>query len=55
VAADGTVEKLSVISGDAQLAIAAAAAVRQWRFRPLLKAGRPIEFQSQIAVDFRLP
>ena len=55
VGADGTVEKLAVISGDAQLAIAAAAAVRQWRFRPLLKAGRPIEFQSQIAVDFRLP
>jgi TonB family protein len=55
VRADGTVESLTVISGDGQLAIAAAAAVRQWRFRPLLKAGRPIEFQTQIAVDFRLP
>jgi TonB family protein len=55
VGADGTVEKLAVISGDPQLAIAAGAAVRQWRFRPLLKAGRPIEFQTQIAVDFRLP
>jgi protein TonB len=55
VRADGTVEKLTVISGDPQLATAAAAAVRQWRFRPLLKAGRPIEFQTQIALDFRLP
>jgi TonB family protein len=55
VRADGTVEKLTVISGDPQLAIAAAAAVRQWRFRPLLQAGRPIEFQTQIALDFRLP
>jgi TonB family protein len=55
VSAEGTVEKLAVISGDPQLATAAGAAVRQWRFRPLLKEGRAIEFQTQISVDFRLP
>jgi TonB family protein len=52
---DGTIEELKVISGDPQLATAAADAVRQWHFRSFLKAGKAIEFQTQITVDFRLP
>jgi TonB family protein len=55
VGKDGSVEELTVISGEPQLAIAAGDAVRQWRFLPFLKAGRPVEFQTKIAVDFRLP
>jgi TonB family protein len=55
VGKDGTVQELKAISGDPQLSIAAGDAVRQWRFLPFLKAGRPVEFQTQIAVDFRLP
>ena len=55
VGKDGIVEELKVVSGDSQLATAAAAAVRQWRFRPFLKAGKPVEFVTQITVDFRLP
>jgi len=54
VGKDGTVQDLKVISGDPQLATAAADAVRQWHFLPFLKAGKPVEFQTQIAVDFRL-
>jgi protein TonB len=55
VAKDGTVEKLSTISGDSQLAAAATNAVRQWRFKPFLRNGSPEEFQTQITVSFRLP
>jgi TonB family protein len=55
VGKDGSVEELKVISGDAQLATAAGDAVRQWHFRPVRKAGKLIEFQTQITVDFRLP
>ncbi len=51
----GTVEKLSTVSGDSQLATAAADAVRQWRFKPFLRNGSPEEFQTRITVDFRLP
>ena len=55
VGKDGTVEKLSTVSGDSQLATAATDAVRQWRFKPFLRNGSPEEFQTQITVDFRLP
>ena len=51
----GTVEKLSTVSGDSQLATAAADAVRQWRFKPFIRNGSPEEFQTRITVDFRLP
>jgi TonB family protein len=55
VGKDGTVEKLSTISGDPQLASAATDAVTQWRFKPFLRNGSPEEFQTQITVSFRLP
>jgi TonB family protein len=55
VGKDGTVEKLSTVSGDPQLAVAATDAVRQWRFKPFFRNGSPEEFQTQITVSFRLP
>jgi len=55
VGKDGAVEKLSTISGDAQLAAAATDAVQQWRFKPFFRNGAPEEFQTQITVSFRLP
>jgi TonB family protein len=50
VGRDGVVEKFITIRGDPDLAAAASAAVRQWRFRP-----QPEAFQTHIAVTFRLP
>jgi TonB family protein len=55
VGSEGVVRELNVVSGDPQLAIAAADAVRQWRFRPLLKAGNAVEFETRISLDFQLP
>jgi TonB family protein len=55
VGKDGAIEKLSMISGDAQLAAAASDAVRQWRFKPFFRNGSPEDFQTQITVSFRLP
>ncbi|MGH9502689.1 MAG: energy transducer TonB [Terriglobales bacterium] len=55
VASDGSVHELKVISGDPQLAQAAAHAVRQWRFRPHLFKGKPAEFETRITVNFALP
>ena len=52
---DGTVRKFMAIRGDPELAAAASAAVRQWRFRPLVRDGQGEEFQTQITVTFRLP
>jgi TonB family protein len=52
---DGSVEDIKVVSGDAQLAAAAATAVRQWRFKPQLVHGRPVEMETQITLKFTLP
>lgn len=51
----GAVEDLKTISGDPVLASAASEAVRQWRFKPLVRNGQPQEFQTRITVSFRLP
>jgi TonB family protein len=55
VNADGSVREVKVISGDSHLVKAASDAVGQWRFRPHLRAGKPIEFETRITVNFQLP
>jgi len=54
IAADGTVRKVQIISGDDLLAQAAADAVRQWRFEPYRAAGRALEVETAIPIEFRL-
>jgi anaerobic magnesium-protoporphyrin IX monomethyl ester cyclase len=39
---DGTVEAVSLIDGDPILAQSATAAIKQWRYRPLLVQGKPV-------------
>ena len=55
VGKDGGIRKLKVISGDTQLATAATAAVRQWRFKPYRQDGQLREFETRITVNFTLP
>ena len=50
----GSVENLTVISGDPLLAQAALDAVRQWKYRPYLLNGNPVEVETQITVNFTL-
>lgn len=54
VSRTGTVENLSVISGHAMLAAAAVEAVKQWRYRPYMLNGEPIEVETEITVNFTL-
>jgi TonB family protein len=51
----GSVSSLSRVSGDTQLTLLAAKAVRQWKFAPLVRNGAPVSFESRITVDFALP
>lgn len=51
----GTVENLSVISGQPILAGAASSAVRQWRYSPFVLNGKPIRMRTQITVTFKAP
>lgn len=50
----GSVEALSLVSGESQLMAAAEQAVRQWKFQPLVKDGKAERFESRIAIDFTL-
>jgi TonB family protein len=51
---DGAVRELQVISGDAILAFAAQEAVKQWRFRPTMLNGRPVEVDTFFTVVFKI-
>jgi periplasmic protein TonB len=54
IATDGTVHSLVVVSGHPILAQAAVAAVRDWRYRPTLLSGQPVEVETEITVKFVL-
>ena len=51
---DGRIENLQVVSGHPMLAPAAIEAVKQWRYRPYVLNGEPIEVETQITVNFTL-
>ncbi len=53
IAKDGTVQSLNVISGHPLLAAAALDAVRQWRYRPYILNGDPVEVETFITVTFK--
>jgi TonB family protein len=54
VGIDGTIEDLRVLSGPAILSTAAQQAVRQWRFKPVLQNGQPVETKARITVNFSI-
>jgi len=51
---DGTVKDVRVESGLPILAQAAIDAVKQWRYRPYLMDGEPVEVDSRITINFTL-
>ena len=50
----GAIENLQLVSGHPMLVKAAIDAVRQWRYRPYLLNGQPVEVDTQITVNFIL-
>jgi TonB family protein len=51
---DGTIKSLHVLSGPSTLVDAAIGAVQQWRYRPYLLLGEPVEVDTKITVNFVL-
>ena len=51
----GDISAVKVLNGDPSLARAAVDAVKQWKYRPYLLDGVPVEIQTQVTVNFRLP
>ena len=54
IARDGTIQHLEVVHGHPLLVQAAVDAVKQWRYRPFLLDGDPVEVETQIIVNFNL-
>jgi periplasmic protein TonB len=54
IAEDGSVQSLQVLSGDAVFVQSAVDAVRQWRYKPTILNGRPVEVDTRITVNYRL-
>ena len=54
IATDGTIQSLQVVSGDALFLQSAQAAVRQWRYRPTVLNGQPVDVETTVNVIFTL-
>ncbi len=54
ISKQGNIENLRIVSGQPILAQAAMEAVKQWKYRPYLLSGEPIEIETQILVKFHM-
>lgn len=54
ISKEGRIVDLQLISGPKELADAAIGAVQQWRYRPYLLKGEPLEVETQVQVNFQL-
>jgi TonB family protein len=52
ISKEGTVEKLTVISGPPMLTQSAVDAVQKWTYRPYLLDGQPVEVETTINVNY---
>jgi protein TonB len=52
---DGGITAIKPLSGDSALSHAAMDAVKQWKYKPYYLNDQPVEIQTQITVNFKLP
>lgn len=52
--AEGRVEKVDVVNGNALLGSACVAAVRQWKFTPFSSGGKPVPAVMRVGFNFSL-
>jgi|HubBroStandDraft_6_1064221.scaffolds.fasta_scaffold00692_7 protein TonB len=54
ISTDGTIQSLQVVNGDPLFLQSATAAVSQWRYRPTVLNGQPVEIETYITVIYTL-
>jgi len=54
ISREGIIQQTEVLSGSPLLTGAALEAIRQWRYRPYILNGEPVEVETQITVNFVL-
>jgi periplasmic protein TonB len=52
---EGKVDGVRLVEGNATLAPAAIQAVKQWRYRPYMRDGKALPFQTVVIIDFQRP
>lgn len=52
ISKEGQIADIRLISGPKELAPAAIDAVQQWRYRPYLLMGDPVEVETEVSVKF---
>jgi len=55
VSKTGDITRVQVLSGDKQLSTAAVDAVKRWKYKPYLLNGEPVDIDTQITINFKLP
>lgn len=55
ISKSGDITNIQVLSGDQMLSQAAVDAVKQWKYKPYYLDSQPVEIQTQITVNFKLP
>jgi protein TonB len=53
IARDGSIQSLKLITGHPLLVAAAMDAVKQWKYKPYILNGEPVEVETYITVTFR--
>ena len=54
ISKDGSIEKLEYVSGPALLMASAMTAVKEWKYRPTMLNGQPVEVDTTVQVVFSL-
>jgi len=54
ISPDGRIEQAQVVSGSPLLSPAALEAIRQWKYRPYVLNGTPVEVETEVTVNFVL-
>jgi TonB family protein len=52
---NGKVSSAQVVQGNAALADSAVKAVKQWRYRPYIRDGKVVPFETVVQIDFPRP
>lgn len=54
ISAQGAIESLQVVDGHPMLVGAALDAVKQWRYKPFMLSGQPVEVETTVFVNFHI-
>jgi TonB family protein len=54
IATDGTVSNVEITGGPPELVDAAVKAFQQWRYKPFINCGKPVEMRSMEHITFSL-